>query len=160
MTGDLLEKLADLVVGFGANVQPGQVVGVTSFVGREEATRAVARAAYRRGARYVDVVTFDDRLKRERLLHAPLDSLEYVPPWLPERLRWLYDGAPDLPEKVTPGQAAQATQLYADLYNHAAPFSRQALARLWQRCEQDPEQQQACFSTRMNLKRKLGDLGE
>ena len=91
MTGDLLEKLADLVVGFGANVQPGQLVGVTSFVGREETTRAVARAAYRRGARYVDVVTFDDRLKRERLLHAPLDSLEYVPPWLPERLRWLSD---------------------------------------------------------------------
>jgi hypothetical protein len=77
-----------------------------------------------------------------------------------ERLRWLYDGAPDLPEKVTPAQAAQATQLYAELYNHAAPFSRQALSRLWQRCEQDPEQQQACFSTHMDLKRKLGDLGE
>jgi aminopeptidase len=91
MTGDLLEKLADLVVGFGANVQTGQLVGVTSFVGREPAARAVARAAYRRGARYVDVVTFDDLLKRERLLHAPLDSLEYVPPWLTERLRWLSD---------------------------------------------------------------------
>jgi aminopeptidase len=91
VTGDLLERLAGLVVGFGANVQPGQLVGVTSFAGREPAARAVARAAYRRGARYVDVVTFDDLLKRERLLHAPLDSLEYVPPWLTERLRWLSD---------------------------------------------------------------------
>jgi aminopeptidase len=91
VTGDLPEKLADLVVGFGANVQPGQLVGVTSFVGREQAARAVARASYRRGAHYVDVVTFDDLLKRERLLHAPLESLEYVPPWLPERLRWLSD---------------------------------------------------------------------
>ena len=91
MSGERVDRLAELVVGFGANVQPGQVVAVTSYVGREEAARAVARAAYRRGARWVDVVTFDDLLKRERLLHAPLDSLELVPPWLTERLRWLSD---------------------------------------------------------------------
>jgi aminopeptidase len=88
---DLLDRLAELVVGFGANVQPGQIVGLTSYAGREEAARAIARAAYRRGARYVDVVTFDDLLKRERLLHAPEDSLDFVPPWLRERLLWLSD---------------------------------------------------------------------
>jgi aminopeptidase len=86
---DLLDRLAELVVGFGANVQPGQIVGVSSYAGREEAARAFARAAYRRGARYVDVVTFDDLLKRERLLRAPEDSLDFVPPWLRERLLWL-----------------------------------------------------------------------
>ena len=89
VTPDLLDRLAELAVGFGANVQPGQLVGVTSYVGREEAARAIARAAYLRGARYVDVVTFDDLLKRERLLHAPEDSLDFVPPWLRERLLWL-----------------------------------------------------------------------
>jgi hypothetical protein len=77
-----------------------------------------------------------------------------------ERLRWLFDDAPDLPEKVTPAQASQATQLFAELYHHAVPFSRKALGRLWQRCERDPKQQQACFTARMNLKQKLGDLGE
>jgi aminopeptidase len=91
VSSDLLDRLAELVVGFGANVQPGQIVGVTSYAGREEAARAVARAAYGRGARYVDVVTFDDLLKRERLLHAPEDSLDFVPPWLRERLLWLSD---------------------------------------------------------------------
>ena len=29
-----MRRLADLVVGFGANVQPGQLVGVTSSLGR------------------------------------------------------------------------------------------------------------------------------
>ena len=77
-----------------------------------------------------------------------------------DRLLWLYDGAAvDMPEDFAPTDAAQASQLYAELYHHAVPFSRQALAKLWQRCEADPKQQQACFTTRMNLKRTLGDLG-
>jgi aminopeptidase len=88
---DRVRRLAELVVGFGANVQPGQIVGVTSYVGKEEIARAIARAAYMRGARWVDVVVFDDLLKRERLLHAPEESLEFVPPWLRDRLLWLSD---------------------------------------------------------------------
>ena len=66
----LTRRLADLIVGFGANVQPGQLVGVTSYVGKEELTREIARAAYERGARYVDVLYWDQWVKRERLLHG------------------------------------------------------------------------------------------
>ena len=40
---DLTRRLADLVVGFGANVQPGQLVGVTSYLGKEALTREIAR---------------------------------------------------------------------------------------------------------------------
>ncbi len=79
------DKLADLAV-FGANVQPGQLVAVTSFVGKEYVARKVASSAYRRGAKYVDVVTFDQWVKRERLLHAAADTLSYVPPWMSQRL--------------------------------------------------------------------------
>jgi aminopeptidase len=86
-----IEKLADLVVGFGANVQPGQLVAVTSYIGKEEMTRAVARAAYARGAMYVDVLYFDHWVKRERALHAAEETLEYVPPWMPQRLLHLAD---------------------------------------------------------------------
>jgi aminopeptidase len=86
---DSTRRLAELVVGFGANVQPGQIVGVTAFTGMEEMNREVARAAYRAGARWVDVVTFDSRVKRSRVDHAPQDSLEYVPPWMVNRLEWL-----------------------------------------------------------------------
>src|SRR5262245_7878153 len=84
-------RLAELIVGFGANVQPGQVVSVTSFVGKEQLTREVARAAYQRGARWVDVLYFDQWLKRERIAHGPEDSLDFVPPWLVERLHWVSD---------------------------------------------------------------------
>ena len=86
---DETRRLADLIVGFGANVQPGQIVGVTSYVGKEALTREVARAAYERGARWVDVLYFDQWLKRERIARAPEDSLDFVPPWLVDRLRWL-----------------------------------------------------------------------
>jgi aminopeptidase len=82
-------RLAELVVGYGANVQPGQIVGVTTYTGKEALTREVARAAYQRGARWVDVITFDPWVKRQRLAHADPSTLEYIPPWLTERLDWL-----------------------------------------------------------------------
>jgi aminopeptidase len=86
---DLTRRLADLVVGYGANVQPGQVVGITTYPGKESLTHEIARAAYEHGARWVDVWVFDTRVKRERLLHADESTLDYVPPWLIDRLEWL-----------------------------------------------------------------------
>ena len=86
-----LERLADLLVGFGANIQPGQILGVTAYLGMEEAARAVARSAYKRGARYVDVFWWDHLVKRERLEHADESTLDFVPPWIEQRLDWLAD---------------------------------------------------------------------
>jgi aminopeptidase len=82
-------KLADLIVGFGVNLQPDQVLGVTTYTGKEELTRAVTRAAYERGARWVDVLTFDPWVKRARIDLAPEDTLEFVPQWMIDRLEWL-----------------------------------------------------------------------
>ena len=84
------DKLAALAV-FGANVQPGQLVAVTSYIGKEELTRRVTRAAYERGAKYVDVLYFDQWLKRERVALAAEDTLDFVPPWMRERLLYLSD---------------------------------------------------------------------
>lgn len=84
------DKLAELAV-FGANVQPGQLVAVTSHIGKEDLTRRIAREAYERGAKFVDVVYFDQLLKRERIAHAAEDTLEYIPPWMSQRLRYLSD---------------------------------------------------------------------
>jgi aminopeptidase len=84
-------RLADLVVGFGANVQPGQIVGVTSYVGKEALTREVTRAAYERGASWVDVLYFDNWLKRERIAGADEETLDFVPPWMLDRFMWLSD---------------------------------------------------------------------
>jgi aminopeptidase len=64
---------------------------VTSFIGKEDLTRAVTRAAYERGAKYVDVLYWDTWLKRERVELADDETLDYVPPWLAQRLLWLSD---------------------------------------------------------------------
>ncbi|CAN5272051.1 aminopeptidase [soil metagenome] len=84
------DKIAELAV-YGANVQPGQLVAVTSYIGKEELTRKIAHAAYLRGAKFVDVVYFDQWVKRERIAHAAEESLDYIPPWMSERLRHLSD---------------------------------------------------------------------
>src|SRR4051794_11994375 len=52
-------------------------------------TRAVAEAAYKAGARFVDVQWFDPYVKRARIAYAPEDSLDYVPPWYGWRMKQL-----------------------------------------------------------------------
>lgn len=86
MRDDAVRRLAELIVRFGANVQPGQVVAVGAEPGKEPLARAVAAAAYAAGAKFVDVAYFDLHVKRARIEHAPEDTLDYVPPWYGERL--------------------------------------------------------------------------
>jgi aminopeptidase len=84
-------RLAELTVRFGANVQPGQLVAMVAENGQEDVVRAVADAAYRAGAKFVDVFYFDPHVKRSRLLHAPEDTLDYLPPWYGDRVLHLGD---------------------------------------------------------------------
>lgn len=86
MNGPTLERLADLIVGMGANVQDGQIVAISTAPGKEELTRALAAAAYRAGAKFVDPWYFDYAVKRERLLHGKPDDLDFVPDWYGHRL--------------------------------------------------------------------------
>jgi aminopeptidase len=81
-----IERLADLAVGFGANVQPGQIVAIGAEIGKEEMVRALAASAYRRGAKFVDPFYFDMYVKRARILHADEDTLDFVPSWYSERM--------------------------------------------------------------------------
>jgi aminopeptidase len=83
--------LADLAVRQGANVQPGQIVALASEPGKEDLTRAIADAAYARGAKFVDLTVYDVYLKRARALHADRDSLGFVPPWVGKRVLALGD---------------------------------------------------------------------
>src|SRR5215217_1730049 len=62
--GATLDRFAELIVRFAANVQRGQIVAIGTEPGKLELTRAVAAAAYRAGAKYVDVSQFDLHLKR------------------------------------------------------------------------------------------------
>ena len=91
MDDAMLERLADLVVGFGANVQEDQIVSVSCEPGKEQLTRAIAASAYRRGAKFVDVAWFDPWVKRARVAHAREETLEFVPDWYGERILALGD---------------------------------------------------------------------
>lgn len=113
-----LERYADLLVGFGANVQPGQVVAIGAEVGKEEVARALAEAAYRRGAKFVDVSYFDLHVKHARLEHAAEETLDFVPSWFGERILALGDQrcariglsgpiAPGLMDDIDPARAGK-----------------------------------------------------
>jgi aminopeptidase len=86
MDDGYLERLADLVVGFGANVQEDQIVAVTCEPGKEGLVRAIAASAYRRGAKFVDVQWFDPWIKRARIAHARDETLDFVPDWYGDRV--------------------------------------------------------------------------
>jgi aminopeptidase len=81
--------MAELAVRFGANLQPGQILAISTEPGKEDLARAVAEVAYEHGARFVDLSVFDYYFKRARVLHAPADTLDFVPPWFGERIRAL-----------------------------------------------------------------------
>jgi aminopeptidase len=81
-----IDRIADLAVEFGANVQPGQIVAVAAELGKEAMARALAASAYRHGAKFVDVQYFDMHVKRARVLHAAGDTLDFVPSWYGERI--------------------------------------------------------------------------
>src|SRR5688572_7845274 len=118
MDAAALERLADLVVGFGANVQHDQIVAVGCEPGKEPLVRAIAASAYRRGARFVDVAWFDPWVKRARIEHAREETLEFVPEWYGSRVLALGDqraarialtgpSAPGLLEDLDPVRAGK-----------------------------------------------------
>ena len=86
-----LSRFADLVIGFGANVQHDQIVAIGCEPGKEYLVRALAASAYRHGARFVDVGWFDPHIKRARIEHAREETLEFVPSWYGERVLALGD---------------------------------------------------------------------
>ena len=86
-----LERFAELLVGFAANVQPGQIVAVSSEIGKEPLTRAIVASAYRHGATYVDVAYADPWVRRARIEHGSDAALATVPSWIGERLLALGD---------------------------------------------------------------------
>src|SRR5512133_366271 len=83
----LTERLAELAVGFGANVQADQIVMVNAELGREPLARAVAAAAYRAGARYVDVTYTDAFVRRAKIENAGDEAIGYAPPWHVVRMK-------------------------------------------------------------------------
>ena len=77
-----LQKYAQLTVEVGANIQEGQVLWLSGHVENAPFLRAVARAAYERGARYVSVDYVDGHTRRARIELAEEETLGWTPPWM------------------------------------------------------------------------------
>lgn len=85
-TEELLRGYARLAVEVGLNLQPGQDLQINCNPEHLELARAAADAAYRVGARWVDVNVTDPRVRRSQIEHGPEEVLDWTPPWLLARL--------------------------------------------------------------------------
>jgi aminopeptidase len=83
---DRVERLAELTVALGANVQRDQIVYLQAEPGHVELVRAITARAYQCGARFVDVDYFDPYVKRARIEYADASTLEFVPSWYGDRM--------------------------------------------------------------------------
>ncbi len=81
-----IRRYAELTVRVGANVQPEQDVVVMCLIEHAEIARAVAREAYRAGARHVVVLYSDLHLRRAAIELGPEEELGWSPPYL---LDWM-----------------------------------------------------------------------
>jgi aminopeptidase len=90
LTGEeRLDAYARLIVRVGANLRPGQELGIVAFLEHAPLVRALARVAYEEGARHVDVLYTDPHVRRALVELGPDESLEWSPPWLIQRLERL-----------------------------------------------------------------------
>ncbi|MFL5926623.1 MAG: aminopeptidase [Gaiellaceae bacterium] len=88
-----LDRYADLAVRVGANVEEGQNVFIQGLIEHAPLVRAMTRAAYRAGARYVDVLYRDDHVRKAMIELGPDEALEHSPEWLKERWRQMRGNA-------------------------------------------------------------------
>jgi aminopeptidase len=118
-TDALLRGYARLAVEIGVNLQPGQDLQINCNPEHLELARAVAEAAYRVGARWVDLNVTDPHVRRSQIEHGPEEELEWTPPWLLARLNDLAerqgavlllvgDAEPDLLSDIDQRRVARA----------------------------------------------------
>jgi aminopeptidase len=129
---ELLQKYAELVVRVGLNLHAGQRLHINSLTTRgvllhnAPLVHEIAKAAYRVGARYVDVLWGDEELLKIRVQMAPRDSFDDFPEWQVKALMDLFEqhGAnltirsnnPDLMDGEDPEILGQVQKVYLQRY--------------------------------------------
>lgn len=86
-----LDKLAELAVVVGANVQPGQVVVLRSNTESRELARLIVEKAYQAGAKRVIVDWSDEYVSRQSYLNQDLETLKEVPEFAINKNRYYVD---------------------------------------------------------------------
>jgi len=103
-------------------VQPGQLVDVIARVEHAPVARAVARASYRAGASYVDVLYSDEHVRRALIEHASDDMLSWTPPWLLKRLKDVGDERAAIVALVGDAEPTLLSDLPGDRVGRARPL--------------------------------------
>jgi aminopeptidase len=78
---ELLDRYAELTLRVGVNLEAGGEVVIWGFVEGAELVRALARAAYRMGARRVELNYQDLDVVRMHVEHAPDDAIGWAADW-------------------------------------------------------------------------------
>ncbi|MDQ3875866.1 MAG: aminopeptidase, partial [Actinomycetota bacterium] len=116
-----LEQMAELALDVGLNFAAGQDLLVLALVEHAPLARAIAKLAYERGARYVEVGYSDNHVRRALVELAPEESLAWTPPWRVDRLDYVGqnrgaliqiagDPEPDLLADLDQGRVGRARQ--------------------------------------------------
>ncbi len=87
-----LDRLADVIVGTGLNIAPGQDLVMTASAEALPLARRVAAAAYRAGAGLVVPILSDEAITRARYLHGHDGTFERAPGWLYNGMAEAYEG--------------------------------------------------------------------
>ena len=125
----LLDRLAEVAVRTGLNLQPGQDLVLTAPVGALPLVRRVAAAAYRAGAGLVSPILSDDGVTLARFDNAGDDSFDRAPGWLYQGMAAAYENGaarmaisaddPMLLADVDPAKVARAGKANSIAYKPA-----------------------------------------
>lgn len=124
-----LEKLADVAVRVGLNLQPGQDLVLTAPVAALPLVRRIAAAAYRAGAGLVTPILGDEEVTLARYRYADDMSFDRAPDWLYQGMAEAFaKGAarmaivgddPMMLAEQNPAKAARASKANAIAYQPA-----------------------------------------
>jgi len=89
---DMLDRLAEVTVRVGLNLQPGQDLLMTADLETLPLARRITRAAYKAGARLVTPLFADEEMIVARYEHAPDESFDAAPGWLYEGMAKAFAG--------------------------------------------------------------------
>lgn len=124
-----LERLAQVAVRVGLNLQPGQELVMTAPVEALELTRRITEQAYKAGASLVTTLFNDDAATLARFQHAPEESFDKAPAWLYQAMAEAYQSGaarlaisgqnPMLLKGQDPERVARASKAQAIAYQPA-----------------------------------------
>ena len=88
VTKQMYDKLAELVVKKGVNVQKDQPVIINSGVQNADFVRKVAKYAHEAGARYVSVEWRDSEISKMSYQYGTEEVLSEIPQWMYDKRKY------------------------------------------------------------------------